>query len=122
LPSQALRALASRINYPILLHCTQGKDRTGLLIALLLFLLDIPLDAINYDYTISETELLPERELRMVEIREIGLTEEFAGTPKDWIEKMYGYLEERYGGVAAYLDGIGIGKDLQERIIEVLQG
>lgn len=58
----------------------------------------------------------------MVEIREIGLTEEFAGTPKDWIEKMYGYLEERYGGVAAYLDGIGIGKDLQERIIEVLQG
>jgi protein-tyrosine phosphatase len=116
----ALEAFSAASRYPILVHCTQGKDRTGLLIALLLFLMDIPIDAITYDYTLSEAELLPERESRMKEIREIGLSEEFAGTPKDWIPKMKEHLDDKYGGIKKYLSSIGVDGEMQERIVEVL--
>ncbi|KFY39154.1 hypothetical protein V494_04099 [Pseudogymnoascus sp. VKM F-4513 (FW-928)] len=118
----ALREFASSPRYPILVHCTQGKDRTGLIICLLLLLLDVPIDAVIYDYTLSEAGLLPEREERMVEIREIGLTEEFANAPRGWIGKMKEYLEEKYGGTREYLESIGVDEGVQARIVEALLG
>ncbi|KFX89858.1 hypothetical protein O988_08463 [Pseudogymnoascus sp. VKM F-3808] len=118
----ALREFASPPRYPVLVHCTQGKDRTGMVICLLLFLLDVPIEAVIYDYTLSEAGLLPEREERMVEIREIGLTEEFADAPREWIEKIYEYLGEKYGGVREYLEAIGVDEETQAKIIEALLG
>lgn len=73
--------LANPCNYPTLVHCTQGKDRTGLVILLILLLLEVPLDAISADYMASERELESEKQERMKEITEIGLGEEFAGCP-----------------------------------------
>lgn len=120
--AEALTEFSLQPRYPILVHCTQGKDRTGLIIALLLFILDVPEQAITCDYCLSQAELLPERESRMVEIREIGLTEDFADAPADWIEKMHEHLEQNYGSVQAYLLEIGVIKEVQERIRELLQG
>ena len=120
--ANALNLLSHQSTYPTLVHCTQGKDRTGMVNALLLFLLDVPLEAISYDYTMSEKELLPMREKMLAEIHEIGLSNEFAGCPKDWIYRMDRYIYEKYGGIKAYLEYIGIGKDTQMKIIEILQG
>jgi len=118
----ALLELSSSRRYPVMIHCTQGKDRTGLIIALLLFLLDVPLDAITYDYTLSEAELLPERDSRLVEIREIGLSDDFAGTPKDFILQIHHHLEQKYGGITGYLHIIGVDDGTKSRLVEVLQG
>jgi protein-tyrosine phosphatase len=118
--AEALRAYSTPSNYPILSHCTQGKDRTGLIIALILFLLEIPKEAISHDYVISEKELESERESRMKEIRSIGLSEDFAGCPADWIERMEGFLQERYGGVRGYCRGIGFGDGEMERLVGIL--
>jgi protein-tyrosine phosphatase len=74
---ETLRAYTSLSRYPILIHCTQGKDRTGLIVFLLLSLLGVGLEEITKDYVMSEKELLPERESRLKEIRSIGLTEDF---------------------------------------------
>jgi protein-tyrosine phosphatase len=104
-----------------LTHCTQGKDRTGLLIALILFLLQIPTQAITHDYFLSESELLPERESRLVEIRSIGLTEDFAGCPKEWVEEMEKHLSEKYGRVRKYCRGIGFTEVEEERLIRALR-
>lgn len=120
--ANALTLLSQTQTYPTLVYCTQGKDRTGMIVALLLFLLDVPLEAVSYDYTMSEKELLPQREKMIGEIREIGLSEEFAGCPKDWIYRVKEYIDERYGGIRPYLEHIGVGKDVQARIIEILQG
>lgn len=105
----------------MLIHCTQGKDRTGLLVALILLLLDMPLEAITYDYCQSEPELLPEQESRLQEIREIGLTEDFAKTPKNWIPELHQYLEQKYGGVRSYLATIGVDGKTQDRVVDVLR-
>jgi protein-tyrosine phosphatase len=87
---------------------------------MILFLLDVPLEAIDYDYCLSESELLPEREIRLKEIKEIGLTEEFAGTLKDWIRSIHQHLDWKYGGVKSYLYGIGIDEGIQAKLVEIL--
>ena len=87
-----------------------------------MLLLDVPIDAVTYDYTLSEEGLLSEKEKRMVEIREIGLTEEFASAPREWIGKMHEHLAEKYGGLREYLEAIGVDGSVQEKITEVLLG
>lgn len=69
----------------------------------------------------SEEKLLPEKESRMVEIKSIGLTEDFAGCPKDWIENMHRHLEDKYGGVKEYCNKIGFGEEEQEKLVELLK-
>ena len=39
--AKALRVLTKEENFPVLVHCMHGKDRTGLLIMLILLLCDI---------------------------------------------------------------------------------
>jgi protein-tyrosine phosphatase len=116
----ALRAYSKASNYPILIHCTQGKDRTGLIIALILLLLKVPISAISRDYCMSEAELDPEMESRLVEIRSIGLTEEFARCPSDWIEKMGGHLNEKYGGAREYCRSIGFLEPDERSLLAIL--
>lgn len=112
--------LADARNYPLLVHCTQGKDRTGLTIMLLLLLVNAPLQAISADYLASERELLPEKESRMLEIGELGLTEDFAGCPPTFVAEIYDYIVNTYGSVPRYLIRIGVSKAMQDKIIENL--
>jgi protein-tyrosine phosphatase len=69
----------------------------------------------------SVEKLLPERESRMVDLKSIGLTEDFADCPKDWIEKMHGHLEEKYGGVKEYCTKIGFGEEERSKLIGLLK-
>jgi protein-tyrosine phosphatase len=119
--ADALRAYSTTSNYPILIHCTQGKDRTGLIIALILLMLSVPVPAISHDYCMSEGELKSEKESRMVEIRSIGLTEDFAGCPTDFIEKMEEHLNEKYEGVREYCRSIGFTKKDEEVLLAILR-
>jgi protein-tyrosine phosphatase len=40
---------------PVLVHCAAGKDRTGIAIALLLALLDVPHETVIEDYLLTNT-------------------------------------------------------------------
>lgn len=109
--------LAEDDTYPTVIHCTQGKDRTGLIVIMLLLLAGVvPLDAISRDYVKSEAELIPELEERMEEIRSIGLDENYAKCPPGFAEKIKEYLDTKYGGVEGYLLSIGVSKEKQEKI------
>jgi protein-tyrosine phosphatase len=88
---------------------------------LILFLLEIPLEAITNDYMMSEEELQPEMESRLVEIRSIGLTEDFAHCPKNWIEEIDRHLKEKYGDVKGYFQVIGFGEEDQARLLANLK-
>ena len=113
-----LTVLAESSNYPILIHCTQGKDRTGLVVILLLLLLNVPLGAISADYRASEKELESEKETRMEEIRRVGLNEEFAACPAGFVQEIAKHLEDVYGGVNDYLKRIGVDERTQDNIKE----
>jgi protein-tyrosine phosphatase len=49
----AFTELSNPSDAPLLIHCTAGKDRTGITIALLLEILGVPDDVIIADYTLS---------------------------------------------------------------------
>ncbi|KAK5137636.1 hypothetical protein LTR08_007931 [Meristemomyces frigidus] len=113
--------LADQTAYPLLLHCTQGKDRTGLTVLLTLMLLGVPVEAMEKDYRLSESQLEPEREEKLAEIRSIGLPDSFADCPAEWVSTVSGWINEKYGGVEKYLASCGINQDQQDAVRRILR-
>ena len=112
---------ADDVAYPIMIHCTQGKDRTGLAILLMLLLLEVPLQAIAADYVASERELEVEMEERIADMSKVGLGRDFAGCPRSFVEAVVDQLDSKYGGVNSYLiDRVGISEETQERIRSIM--
>ncbi|KAI1075216.1 tyrosine/serine protein phosphatase [Whalleya microplaca] len=118
--AEALRAFIEPASLPILVHCTQGKDRTGLIVALVLMLLDVPIGAISHDYLLSQKGLEPEREARLEEIKEIGLTPEWGDAATDFVTRIQEHVTTKYGGIDGYLDNIGFGSSEREKLIEAV--
>jgi len=108
---QVFDILGEEQNWPVLVHCTQGKDRTGLIVMLVLLLLGVDQKTIDDDYRLSEPELEPEKEGRLKEMASIGLTEQFAICPPDLVSSVYSYLLEKYGSVEGYLEKAGVAKE-----------
>ena len=117
---QVFDVLADESAYPVLIHCTQGKDRTGITVLLALLLCGVDLSAITADYIKSEAELEPEKEERLKEINSIGLDETFAQCPPDFCGRMQQHLATKYGGISSYLRGIGILDEQQEHVRRML--
>lgn len=117
---QIFDVLANEGSWPVLVHCTQGKDRTGLIVMLLLFLLGVDNRVIAEDYLLSESELAPEKEERMKEISSIGLTEQFAVCPPGLVQSVYLHIQEKYGNVETYLTGVGVSTETMERLKRML--
>lgn len=123
--AQALRAFTQPSSLPVLVHCTQGKDRTGLTVALCLLVLGVPLEAVSHDYMLTQPALNDEappeeRRARLAEIEDIGLTPEWGDCPPDFVARVAGHLQDRYGGVDRYLDGIGFGSQERDRFRKLL--
>ncbi|CAI9635246.1 unnamed protein product [Alternaria burnsii] len=108
---QVFDVLGEEQNWPVLVHCTQGKDRTGLIVMLVLLLLGVDQKTIDDDYRLSEPELEPEKEGRLKEMASIGLTEQFAICPPDLVSSIHSYLLEKYGSVEGYLEKAGVAKE-----------
>ena len=115
------RLLADEKNYPVMIHCTQGKDRTGLIVLLLLCMLEIPVAAIAADYRASERELEVEMEERMGELRKGGLGADFAKCPTGFVEAVVAEIEQRYGGIERYLnEKVGVDEGMQRKIRSIM--
>ncbi|KAL8944668.1 MAG: hypothetical protein Q9211_000512 [Gyalolechia sp. 1 TL-2023] len=113
---QIFDILADAESYPLFFHCTSGKDRTGLLAFLILLVLDIPLDVISVDYMASEGELVSERGLRIQELKAMGLSDDFAHCPPNWVMDVYGHIEQTHGSVQAYLDWIRVDEVVRRKV------
>ncbi|KIV94251.1 hypothetical protein PV10_02035 [Exophiala mesophila] len=118
---EMMNIVAKQDSWPVLIHCTQGKDRTGITILLLLLLCGIDIEAISHDYLQSESELECEKEARMEEIASIGLDESFAGCPVDFCHQIHEHLGSRYGGVEEYMRTIGVEEEQCSAVQEILK-
>ena len=115
------RLLADEERYPVMIHCTQGKDRTGLVVLLLLLMLEVPITAIEADYQTSERELQMEMEERIGELRKGGLEADFAECPAGFVKAVVLEIDGKYGGIHNYLtEKVGVDEDLQRRLISRL--
>jgi len=99
---------------PLLFHCVAGKDRTGLVAALLLALADVTPEAIARDYSAS-SENLRDGYLKRYADTEPARILEALRCPEEGAHNMLAFLE-RSGGVRAYLEQIGLRQDEIERL------
>jgi len=106
-------ALVEPEAFPALVHCTAGKDRTGIIVALLLANAGVPAATIAADYALSETYLAGEWVAQMRE-RVIAAGGDWArmellmGSPEELMRQTLVGIEAQYGGVPQYLRAIGV--------------
>ena len=113
--------LAEEENLPVLLHCTAGKDRTGVSTAFLLSVLGVSRDIIEADYLL--TNLDTERQADFIEST-VGYPEGYnreklisiAGVPKDAMKDFLDGVESKWGSVVEYLEKIGVTKEQMDRV------
>lgn len=106
-----VRELAAADNFPALIHCQQGKDRTGIVIAIILEALGVPRDEVVHDYTLT-SQFRPGRAEKNVDlIEKLGLQIDdirtFWEAPKRTMEITLEHLDSEYGGAVGYLVGAG---------------
>jgi protein-tyrosine phosphatase len=115
-------ALVAESDGPVLIHCRLGKDRTGILSALLLKLLGVPDSLVLEDYLLSDGYLDQARAL-LVESgespdhldREARVVR--APAQKDAMEAVLVRLDQHYGGAYAYFRRHGVLKRQLDAII-----
>jgi protein tyrosine/serine phosphatase len=113
--------LASEDNLPVVLHCTAGKDRTGVSTAFLLSILGVGRDLIEADYLL--TNLDTERQADFIEST-VGYPEGYdresmiraAGVPKNAMKDFLDGVEAKWGSAVEYLKKIGVTHDQMDTI------
>ena len=127
---EAYRALAAELiaaDRGFLLHCSAGKDRTGFGAAIILRALNLADEFIFEDYLISNqaSELGENMKKKMLQQasavgRDIQPDDEIinvlSGVKKEYLEAAFLEIDEHFGGIAGYLDAIGIKDNEQSRL------
>ena len=122
--TDVVRLIADPENHPVVFHCAAGKDRTGLVAALVLGVLGVDDETIVADYvlTAENMPLLVERHRAVAAAR--GIVAE-VGDPHfaAEAEAMHGVLdglEERHGGIERYLLANGLEPEAVDRLRSTL--
>lgn len=96
----------------VMFHCTAGKDRTGLVAALLLGLAEVSADDIVADYALTEGLItgLVAGFLETARQRggDVAAYARLLAAPAPTMRDTLGHLEARYGSVPRYLTHIGV--------------
>ncbi len=108
----ALTVLAGTDARPAVFHCTAGKDRTGLLSAIVLSLLGVPEGTVVVDYALSGEAMERLRAKLMEKYPDgkdviAGIDEVFSADPDNMV-RLFEHLRARYGSVAGYGAHIGV--------------
>ncbi len=119
--AEAMAAIARAPDGAVLIHCAAGKDRTGLISALLLGLVDVPAETIATDYAMT-AELLRPREQEWLaglppeeRAEREAMVARYAPTAEVMLEVLE-RLTERFGGVEPYLLETGLRQDDLDRL------
>ncbi|WP_281696493.1 tyrosine-protein phosphatase [Bacteroides clarus] len=121
---QIFDILLDKTNYPVVIHCSSGKGRTGIVSALVLATLGVNEDIIMEDYRLSNDYFnipraskyayqLPTRSQEAITTL-FSAREDFLNAAKDEAERKYGDMD-------TYLQkGIGLSKDEIKRLRSIL--
>jgi protein-tyrosine phosphatase len=122
----AIDVLCDPAAYPVVFHCMAGKDRTGILSALVLRVLGVADADIVADYALSQDAMiammawLAEKDPVLAKELEASSAAIIAAAPET-MERFLADLDRTYDGAEAYLAGIGR-PQAGERLRDLLLG
>lgn len=122
----ALESLATPDHLPALFHCAVGKDRTGVLAALVLTLVGVPADEVAADYARTEPGMLALVDWAVEHEPDYGdELRTAAPTAGPWTTPavMASFLDlvaQRHGSVAGFLREVGMPADVPGRLRDLL--
>ncbi|WP_426520477.1 tyrosine-protein phosphatase [Diaminobutyricibacter sp. McL0618] len=111
----ALRELAHSGEKAVLIHCTAGKDRTGIVVALALLAVGVDRETVIADYAESEANLRGawlDGMLELIKSHDVEITPSLrillGGSPPDALRSAIDLIEKKDGSVRQYLLDAGL--------------
>jgi protein tyrosine/serine phosphatase len=120
----SLELIADRSNHPLVFHCSVGKDRTGVLAAMLLAAAGVMDEDIIHDYTLSGPFIAQIRDRWMndpaapPEVKELPDCQWEASAES--MVRFLALVRREYGSVAGYLEAQGADSSLPRRLEEAV--
>ena len=119
-----LEQLAAPDGLPTLVHCTVGKDRTGVAIALLLAAVGVRRNDIVAEYAAGGADVVEAMERLRTMASYADAVDVYPrdawAAPPDVMRRFLDAIDERYGGVAELLMAHGVGADVVPRLTDLL--
>jgi protein-tyrosine phosphatase len=120
----AMAAIADAQGAPILVHCHAGKDRTGVIVALVLLLAGVGVDAIADDYALSGVRLADMLARDRASAVERGmdhtLAERLFTVRREAMVETAERIESEHYGAAQLLRSLGLDEHSVERLRRLL--
>lgn len=99
--------IASPVNLPLVFHCTGGKDRTGIMAALLLKFLGVEEEKIFFDHDLSNACNKERLKPIYEKFADLGVGPDkaffYLQAPLEPLIELFSHLNKRYGSVEEYL-------------------
>ena len=116
--------LLDRTHYPVVIHCTSGKGRTGVVSALLLAALGVNEDVIMEDYRLSNDYFNIPKASQYAYKLSVNSQEAITtiySAKEDFLNAAKEQIEAEYGSVQTYLKkGIGLSAEEIEQLRSIL--
>lgn len=118
--ARVLQCIAADDATPMVFHCAAGKDRTGIVAAVLMTLLGVPDETIAADYALTELvgQSIPQadRAAAFAQYRLHGAPIDALNARPEHMMAFLDGLRRAHGSVPDYLAPYGVGNELIERL------
>jgi protein-tyrosine phosphatase len=95
---------------PVLFHCFAGKDRTGLVAAMMLSIAGVEPEAIGADFAETDLQMADRYEewLAKAPPERLQSMRDELRCPPEWMLSTLDYVNQKWGGVEGYLEAAGL--------------
>jgi len=120
---RVLQIMSDKSRHPIGFYCTAGKDRTGVIAAIILSVLGVADEDIIEDYSLSANVYaeMNDHTAMVGALNQRNLDPKaFLGAPPHVMKDTLANIKNTYGSVEGYLDYIGFGEDERKKLRDAL--
>jgi len=114
-----MKVLATPGNFPAALYCTAGKDRTGLIVMLVLSIMGATDDEIIADYVLSDSAYkdIGDKKAMVLALKQTSVDPEIFLRAKPQVMKdTIEYIRSTFGSINKFLDHYGFDESWREKL------